>query len=146
MVFISQAVSLPGRKQNQNFTTMSFFEMHTIGGLQFMLVLTLILFAIFALVLYALLAIVQKKPIHPNWVEAIKQLGGLAAAWGAWSTLIGFFYALGALEAAKDDIPFNMICGGLKVALITVLYGLSIFCFSLLSYLVIRLMKRTTNA
>lgn len=110
-----------------------------------MLVLTLILFAIIALVLYALLAVVRKKPINPNWVEAIKQLGGLAAAWGTWSTLIGFFYALGALESAKDNIPFNVICGGLKVALITVLYGLLIFCFSLLSYLVIRLMNRSTN-
>ena len=93
---------------------------------------------------YVLLAVIQKKQFNAKWLEAIKQIGGLAAAWGTWSTIFGLFQAFDAIEASADVIPFPVICGGLKVASLTVLYGLIIFCLSLLSFIILKL--STNNA
>jgi biopolymer transport protein ExbB/TolQ len=45
------------------------------------------------------------------------------------------FFAFGDLERMKETLPFNVIMGGLKVALITTLYGLIIFLISLFSFI-----------
>ena len=128
--------------QNANFKTMlatSISQWHQVGGMPFMIILSFLLVSIVGVIGYVVIAAVSRKAIHPNWIESIKQLGGLAAAWGAFSTLIGLYYAFGAIEEATDIIPFLVICGGLKVGLITVLYGLEIFCFSLLAYILLKL-------
>ena len=89
---------------------------------------------------------IQKKQFNPKWLEAIKQLGGLAAAFGTWGTLMGLLFAFDALEAMEVMIPLQVIMGGLKVALITVLYGLIIFCLSLLAYIILKLVSRNSPA
>lgn len=126
---------------NLNFTTMSIAEFHLVGGVIFMVPITLMLLIMMGITAYVVLAQLQKKTVSDYWLESIKQIGGLAAVWGTWSTLIGLFQAFGALEAATDTIPFNIICGGLKVGLITVLYGLAVYCFSLFLYITIKLSR-----
>jgi biopolymer transport protein ExbB/TolQ len=78
-------------------------------------------------------------------LEALKHVGGFAVAAGAFGTLTGLFQAFGALEEAKDVIPFNVICGGMKVALITVLYGLIVYMISMLFYISLTLLKTNKN-
>ena len=107
----------------------------------------LLLFALnISIFVYILIAMIQKRQFNPKWLEAIKQIGGLAAAYGTFGTLIGLFFAFDALEAMKEMIPLQVIMGGLKVALVTVLYGLIIFCLSLLAYIILKLTSQNTKA
>ena len=117
---------------------MNIIDFHLTGGLPFMAILTITLMAMLGLIVYSF---VQKESLHPKWIEAIKQLGGFALAWGAFSTLVGFYAAFSDLSAMTETLPFNVIMGGIKVALITTLYGFGIFLFSQLALLVLRLMK-----
>ena len=103
-----------------------------------MLPLTLIFLLNIALVIVVLLSIIRRKKVGANLIESIRQLGGLALAWGAFSTVIGLYFAFKSLEELKNTVPFEVIMGGLKVALITVIYGLIIFIVSLVSFLGLR--------
>jgi flagellar motor component MotA len=117
----------------------SLMDLHTAGGSPFMPILSLLLAVNVAILIYVIIARVQHKTISAKWVEAIKQVGLLAAVWGAFSTIIGFFQAFGALEEIKEMLPFQVIMGGMKVALITVLYGLLIYCLSLIAFIILQL-------
>ena len=55
----------------------------------------------------------------PAWT---KEIGLLALITGILSTLLGITQACDAIEQA-GDIPMPVIAGGMKVALITVIYG-----------------------
>ncbi len=124
----------------------SFYQLHIQGGPFYMFPLLLLFVLNICIFIYVLIAVLQKKQFNLKWLEAIKQIGGLAAAWGTYSTIIGLFYAFDALENSKDVIPFQVIMGGLKVAVITVLYGLIIFCLSLLAYIILKLVSQNTKA
>lgn len=122
-----------------------FYELHLVGGPNFMIPLTIILLLNITLIIYVAYFNVNKRTIHAKWLETIKQLGGFALAWGAFSTLIGLFQAFNALEASKEVIPFQVIMGGLKVALITSLYGFAIFHLSFFAVIILRLTKKETG-
>ncbi len=119
--------------------TSTFFELHYEGGIIFMTPLSILLLANILIVGYILSSLLKKRQYHQNWLEAIKQIGGLAAVWGVFGTILGLFQAFDALEAMKEMISFQMLMGGLKVAVITALYGLSIFCVSMLVYIIVKL-------
>ncbi len=101
---------------------MSLSELHTQGGIIWMVPIDLLALACLALAIRAHM-LIQSKKSATGTIASLQQIGGIAFAWGAFSTLVGLFQAFGALEASQDVIPFPVICGGLKVALITVLYG-----------------------
>lgn len=124
----------------------SFYSLHIEGGPPYMFPLLLLFVLNIGIFIYILITMIQKKPFNPKWLEAIKQIGGLAAAYGTFGTLIGLFFAFDALEALEVMIPLQVIMGGLKVALVTVLYGLIIFCLSLLAYIVLKLVSRNSPA
>ena len=77
------------------------------------------------LLLIALLLAAWKAP---KWVKEI----GIAAL------VVGIFWTLNGLLSMFDvlqrygDTPFSVICGGLKVALISTLYGLIVYFISLI--------------
>ena len=121
-------------------------ELYSWGGAPFMHPLTLLFLINIGIFVYLLISIIQKKQFNPRWLEAIKQIGGLAAAWGTWSTIFGLFQAFDALENSKEIIGFQVIMGGMKVALISILYGFIIFCLSLLTYIIIKLLNRNSPA
>ena len=123
-------------------TTLS--ELYSWGGAPFMHPLTLFLIANSCLVIYVVVLRIQKKQNHLTLIEAIKQIGGLALAWGTFSTIAGFFQAFEALEEIKEMLPFQVIMGGMKVALITVLYGFIIFILSMLAYIIFKLTNKNS--
>jgi len=122
------------------------YEIHLVGGMQFMAPLTLILLINLGLIGFVLFAIIQKKSTNSKTLELIRQLGGLALAWGVFSTVVGLFFAFGALEEMKDTVPFEVIMGGLKVALITALYGMIIFLISLVAYIGLNFLNKNASA
>lgn len=120
----------------------SFLELHLMGGSIFMFPLSLLFLANISITLFVIFSMIKKTKINTNWIESIKHIGLLAAVWGTFSTIEGLFQAFDAIEASAEEIPLQIICGGLKVALITVLYGLIIFCISLLDYIILKLVAR----
>jgi hypothetical protein len=124
----------------------SFIGLHIEGGALFMFPMLLLLIVNVGIIIYSFVATVQGKSFNSMWIETIKRIGILAAAWGTWSTLIGLLFAFDALESSPNPVPFPVICGGLKVALLTVLYGLVIFCISYLAYIILKIMRRKLAA
>jgi len=120
------------------------YDIYRAGGTQFMHPLTLILLVNLGLIIFALITKFQKKTIKGNILEIIRQLGGLALAWGVFSTVVGLFFAFDALEGMKETLPLAVIMGGLKVALISIIYGLIIFIFSLISFIGLRSMANNS--
>ena len=121
---------------------MSLSDFYVSGGVEYMHVMTFILLLNMALIIYVAFFNAQKKVIHDKWIETIKQLGGFALAWGAFSTLVGLFQAFDSLASMKEVVPFQVIMGGLKVALITVLYGFCVFHFSIFAVIILRLTRK----
>ena len=65
-------------------------------------------------------------------------MGIFAAVFGIFGQCIGLFQAFMAIEAAGDISP-AMIFGGLKVSMITTLYGIFIFLISFLIWFLLKL-------
>ena len=96
------------------------------------------------LVSYIFFSFLLRKVMPQKTLKLLKHLAGFALAWGAFSTLVGLFEAFNALEAMKEMIPFNVLCGGLKVSLISVLYGFVTYLISLLAYIIFKAIEKTT--
>lgn len=109
------------------------------GGIAFMHPITLLLVLNVAIAGYVIYRRISGKAINSNWIEFIKHMGGFAAAVGTFGTLVGLFLAFNALEQSAEVIPFQVIMGGLKVALINVLYGLIVFFISMIAYIILKL-------
>ena len=96
------------------------------GGPWFMSILTILLVAIFFAAWKA-----------PRWV---KEIGSIARAFGFFSLLLGLRQMFEALQAVGDQreavtcvfdlISPNVLFGGLKVAMIPVIYGIIIYIVS----------------
>jgi len=119
-------------------------DLHLDGGPIFMIPLSLMLIVIIGLVIYSILGLVQKKSLVTKYVEAIKQIGAMAAVFGALSTLIGLMQAFNYLENSTEVTPFQVIMGGMKVAIVTALYGLFIFFVSMLAYIILKLTAKNS--
>lgn len=111
------------------------YQIHVEGGMPFMAPLSLIFLIIIGLIAFAILSGIQKKRINEKILEFIRQLGGLALAWGTFGTIIGLYFAFKSLSEMNETLPLNVIMGGLKVGLITVIYGLIIFMISLAAFI-----------
>lgn len=119
-------------------------DLHFDGGPIFMIPLSLMLIVIIGLVIYSILGLVKKKSLVTKYVEAIKQIGAMAAVFGALSTLIGLMQAFNYLENSTEVTPFQVIMGGMKVAIVTALYGLFIFFVSMLAYIIFKLTAKNS--
>ncbi len=125
--------------------TFSITQFHQDGGTIFMYPLSTLLLINVFLIVYQVTRIVQKKSLVPQQIEIVKQIGLLAAAFGALCTILGLFEAFGALSRGNQVWPFQVIMGGMKVALITALYGLLIYCISLFAYILLQLTSTKSN-
>ena len=96
---------------------MSLARLYVEGGAGFMTVIS---------VLLILMLIAAWKA--PKWVKEIG-LGAMVA--GIFATLLGLLQIFDAIQMF-GDISLSVICGGLKVAMIPVLYGIIVFFISLI--------------
>lgn len=119
---------------------MNLSELYVAGGVWYMHAVSLPFIANIVFVVVVALQIIQKKDVNMKLLEAGRQAGILALVLGIYGTIAGLFQAFDALENSKDIIPFQVIMGGLKVALITTLYGFIAFCISQLIYIILKLM------
>jgi biopolymer transport protein ExbB/TolQ len=119
---------------------MNLIEFHVMGGIMFMLPLALL----FASNL-VLIGVAAFREATPKLLEIIKQIGLFALAWGAFGTLVGLFQAFGDISTMSQALPMQVISGGLKVALITVLYGFGIYLFTLAALTVLAAQKKSRS-
>jgi flagellar motor component MotA len=117
-------------------------QIHSEGGDILMYPIDLAAFFILVLIGYIIFTHTTKKNMAEKQLQALKHIGGFALAWGASCTLLGLFQAFRWLENAKEMVSFNILCGGLRVALITVLYGFIVYMISLVSYIALSLIKK----
>lgn len=122
-----------------------FIELHYEGGPYYTFPLLIMLLANVVLIAYLGLAIISKKAISQTLIEIVKHIGLFAAVWGTLFTMYGLLNAFDAIEGAPEEIPMPVIMGGLKVALITIIYGLVICTLSLFSYILLKLGMKSSN-
>lgn len=87
------------------------------------------------LLLWALvLSIKEGRAIFRNLSEGkmasinqIKTIGVIALVVGVFGQMLGLYNAFGIIEASENGISQQMLMGGLRVSLITPMYGLIIF-------------------
>jgi len=93
------------------------------GGSLFMNTLTLLL------ILIVVFFVLRLMTSDEKWYSIIKNLGIMALAVGILGQFIGLFTAMQHIEAA-DGIGTGILAGGIKVSMITTMYGLIIFIIS----------------
>lgn len=81
---------------------------------------------------------ITNNKFSPEGIRAklsyVKSIGLFAMITGILGQLIGLYSAFGAIEQAGDVSP-SLIFEGLKVSMITTLYGIVIYLFSILVWL-----------
>ena len=118
---------------------MNILELHYMGGPLFMSILSITFLVILFLSgrsIYMLYSGSEIEGVQKSLFPII-QLGIFAAVFGIFGQCLGLFQAFMAIEAAGDISP-AMIAGGLKVSMITTLYGLIILLVSLLIWIILR--------
>lgn len=121
---------------------MSIYEFHSVGGMPYMLPLSICLIINLVLMVLTIAATVRGQPQSVKKIELIRQVGIFALAWGAFGTLVGLFRAFGDISRSTETIPWQVISGGLKVGLITVLYGFGIFLFTMAALIAISQIRK----
>ncbi len=119
----------------------TFFNRFMEGGALFMsLVLICLLISIYFTV-KSLLTIKTNIEISKKMLKHISDSGTLGLALGIMGLFLGLIAAFDVLEATGGAAP-SIIAGGLKVALLSPLFGLFTFSVSKLAILILRIIQK----
>ena len=114
-------------------------DLFFMGGTLFMGILTILLLIMIGWSLYHFIAAYGAKQSNLEIVLRRmgygKSIGLFAMITGIFGQLIGFYEAFSVIEHAGDISP-AMVYGGIKVSMITTLYGISIYLISLVLWFV----------
>ncbi|MDR9408153.1 MAG: MotA/TolQ/ExbB proton channel family protein [Balneolaceae bacterium] len=114
------------------------FDLFYAGGPLFMGILTIILVALIATAVYSLIKI-KRDGSSSKSVSLVKEIGIFGFVFGIFGQFLGLYQAFNAIEAAGDVSP-ALLAGGLKVSMITTLYGMTIFVIAWLLYFGLKLL------
>ena len=117
------------------------FDRFLEGGALFMsLILICLLMSIFFTV-KSILKIKTDKEVSKKTLKHISDSGTLGLALGVMGAFLGLISAFDVLEASGAAEP-AIIAGGVKVALLSPLFGLLTFSFSKLAILILRIIQK----
>ncbi len=112
------------------------------GGPLFMGILTFLLVVLLAVSTYFFISIASGKADEiqnfRHRLSYIKSIGLFTMVTGILGQLLGLVEAFKAIEAAADISP-AILAGGLKVSMITTLYGVFVYLFSILIWFLLDL-------
>ncbi|WP_370089559.1 MotA/TolQ/ExbB proton channel family protein [Ekhidna sp.] len=111
-------------------------ELFHMGGMLFMSILTIELLAVGFFVMRCL----KKSDSFEGDLKLVKSTGLLAAITGILGQLIGLFSAFEAIQQMGSVSP-AMLAGGIKVSMITTIYGVIIYLLSIVLYLILKMKK-----
>ena len=110
------------------------------GSALFMSILTIVLIVLLAWAIYHFLPVILKKDISSSKtrerLKHIKTIGSFALVLGILGQLIGLYEAFGAIQQMGDVSP-ALLAGGLKVSMITTIYGVAIYLVSLILWIIL---------
>jgi hypothetical protein len=117
-------------------------DLFYMGGTLFMGILTLLLVVIVAVAVYFFISIATGKAGDKvnfrHQLTYVKSLGLFTMITGILGQLIGLLQAFKAIEQAGDVSP-ALLAGGLKVSMITTLYGVFIYLLSIIIWFLLDL-------
>lgn len=117
-------------------------DLFHMGGPLFMGILTILFVLMLAYSVISTISIINKGGDDPVKVRSrlphIKAIGLFALITGILGQLIGLYDAFAAIERAMDISP-PIMAGGLKVSMITTMYGMVIYLISILIWVVLDL-------
>ena len=120
---------------------LTLFDRFLEGGALFMsLILICLLMSIFFTV-KSILKIKTDKEVSKKILKHISDSGALGLALGVMGAFLGLISAFDVLEASGGAEP-AIIAGGLKVALLSPLFGLLTFSVSKLAILILRIIQK----
>jgi biopolymer transport protein ExbB/TolQ len=121
---------------------MTMANLFYMGGALFMGILTSLLVVMLAVSIYFLLGIssgkARDKSNFRHQLTYIKSVGLFTMITGILGQLIGLMQAFKAIEQVNDISP-AILAGGLKVSMITTLYGILIYLLSILIWFLLDL-------
>ncbi|ANQ50389.1 MotA/TolQ/ExbB proton channel family protein [Flammeovirga sp. MY04] len=115
---------------------MSIVEFYVWGGFEFMNTLSLVGIIMIVFMVFRIMKINNKVFNPEKSLMLMKETGTLALVIGILGQLIGLFSAMIAIEAA-GGVPLALLAGGIKVSMITTIYGFIIFLISRIAGIII---------
>lgn len=112
------------------------FKLFSEGGPLAMGILSIILLTLLAVFAMALTKKGEEKELNQS-LQWLKSLGTLGLVVGIFFQLIGLYTAFSIIEASQGISP-SILAGGLKISLITTLYGLLIYAIHLVCIMILR--------
>ena len=126
---------------NFNFEIMSLFEVlietYKTGGPFFMFIITLLGLSMFFFAVKSGIRIFMKKDYSGKGLDFILMFGSLSFILGLLGQAIGMFQAFEVIQEAGDISP-SLVAGGLRVSMITPLYGIFYFILSIPVWVIFR--------
>jgi biopolymer transport protein ExbB/TolQ len=117
-------------------------DLFYMGGPLFMGILTTLFVIMLAITVYYVISIASGKAASMksfrHKLTYLKSVGLFTMITGILGQLIGLFSAFVAMEQAMDISP-AILAGGLKVSMITTLYGVGIYLLSILIWFLLDL-------
>ena len=108
------------------------------GGILFMGTLTLLLLLILALSARVLLALGKEGVDSLGQISNIKSIGLFSLVFGILGQLIGLFSAFGTIAQVGSVSP-DMLAAGVRVSMITTIYGVIIFLISHVIWMLLKI-------
>lgn len=114
-----------------------FFNRLNEGGPLFMYTNLLILIVILGLLILAF----TRLSNNSKFVTLVKHLSLFSLVWGFLGQMIGLIMAFDAIEAAGDVSP-ALLAGGLKVAILSPLFGMIIFLIARVGLIILTWLEK----
>ena len=111
------------------------------GGALFMSLILICLLILIYFTIKSILTLKTNKEISKKMLKHISDSGTLGLALGVMGSFIGLITAFDVIEATGAAEP-SILSGGLKVALLSTLFGLFTFSVSKLAILILRIVQK----
>lgn len=115
-----------------------FFQRLNEGGPFFMYP---ILFVLILIIIFIVKGIINRKGDNSKTISLISSFGLFIIAWGFLGQTIGLITAFDSIEAV-GDISMGVMAGGLKISLLTTLFGIVTFLISRIGIIVLTILKK----
>ena len=107
------------------------------GGPLFMCTTLTLLIVIIALLIRGFL----KPEARQKTITLVSSISLFVLVWGFLGQMIGLITAFDAIEAAGDISP-SMLAGGLKIAILSPLFGMVVFLIARIGIIILNLLKK----
>lgn len=107
------------------------------GGPLFMYTTLFLLIVIVALLIRGFI----KPEARPKTITLVSSISLFVLVWGFLGQMIGLITAFDAIEAAGDISP-SMLAGGLKIAILSPLFGMVVFLIARIGIIILNLIQK----